>query len=61
MKYTYILIIGGLALLNLIYTFIKIEANYEIFGYSTNLWTYRLIWAVMVVLCGWSYFVKKRS
>ncbi|MFL1895081.1 hypothetical protein ACJRPK_05220 [Aquimarina sp. 2-A2] len=61
MRYTYILIIAGLALLNLIYTFIKTESSYEIFGFAINLWTYRLIWAMMVVLCVWNYLVKKRS
>ncbi|TMM57173.1 hypothetical protein FEE95_11825 [Maribacter algarum] len=54
------LIIGILAVANLIYGFIVNQTQAAIFGMEVDIWTYRAVWAAIAVYSFYDFYRKNR-
>ncbi len=54
------LILTILSLVNLVYTFFSEATNGDFFGFQVDIWMYRFVWAILVVLFFKTY-VKLRN
>lgn len=60
MNKTINLIIGIIAAANVIYSFWSIQESAAIFGFSINIWVYRLIWALIAAFSLYSYYKARK-
>ena len=61
MNKTVTLIIGILAVVNVIYSFFGNSDSEQIFGIEMNIWIYRLIWSVLAIGVFYDYNKKIKS
>jgi len=54
------LIIGIVAIINVVYSFWKVSSSQAIFGIEMNVWIYRLIWSVIAILFLYDYYKKTK-
>lgn len=59
MKNIWSIIIGILAIINIIYSFWNATTIESIFGIEMNIWVYRLIWSVITIASLYDYYKKK--
>jgi len=55
------LIIGVIAIMNVVYSFWKVSSSQSIFGIEMNSWIYRLIWSALAVLFIYDYYKKTKK
>jgi hypothetical protein len=55
------LIIGILAIANLVYSFFSTSNHSSIFGMELNIWVYRLIWSFLAVSILYKYFKENKA
>jgi len=60
MKSIISLIIGIIAIINVVYSFWKVSSSQSIFGIEMNVWVYRLIWSAIAVLFLYDYYKKTK-
>ncbi|WP_452230895.1 MULTISPECIES: hypothetical protein [unclassified Lacinutrix] len=61
MNRTLSLIIGILAVANVIYSFFSNLEHATIFGMELNIWVYRLIWSFLAVTILYKYFKENKA
>ena len=55
------LIIGVIAIMNVVYSFWKVSSSQSILGIEMNSWIYRLIWSALAVLFLYDYYKKTKK
>ncbi len=55
------LIIGILAIANVVYSFFSNSNHSSIFGMELNIWVYRLIWSFLAVSILYKYFEDNKA
>ncbi len=55
------LVLGILAIANVIYTFFGDNMTTAIFGFEVSIWTYRLFWGILAVGCIFDYIRKSKK
>ncbi len=60
MKSIISLIIGVIAVINVVYSFWKISSSQAIFGIEMNNWIYRLVWSAIAVIFLYDYYKKTK-
>ncbi|WP_343486199.1 hypothetical protein [Allomuricauda sp. d1] len=53
------LVVGILALINVVYTFFSESETSTFFGMEISIWLYRLIWLILAALCFYGYYTRK--
>ena len=54
------IIVGILAVSNVLYSFWGNQQSEQIFGLEMNIWVYRLIWTALAIGIFYDYFKKKK-
>ncbi|TDS20538.1 hypothetical protein DFQ03_0184 [Maribacter caenipelagi] len=52
------LIVGIIALINVIYTFFGTNSTASILMFDVNIWVYRLFWTLLAAGCFYAHFKK---
>jgi len=60
MSKTITLIVGILAVANVIYSFFGNSESDQIFGFEMNIWIYRLIWSLLALGIFYDYTKKNK-
>ena len=60
MSKTITLIIGVLAIANVIYSFFGNSETVNMFGFDLNIWGYRLLWTLLAIGIFYDYLKKKK-
>ena len=60
MSKTITLIVGILAVVNVIYSFFGNSESDQMFGFEMNIWIYRIIWSLLAVGIFYDYSKKKK-
>ncbi len=61
MKNIWLIVIGVLAIINVVYTFIEPSGTYSIFSIKMNIWLYRLIWSAAAVQIFYEYNKRQKN
>lgn len=55
------LVLGILAIANVIYTFFGDSITTAIFGFEVGIWMYRLFWGIIAIGCLYDYMRKSKK
>lgn len=55
------LVLGILAIANVIYTFFGDNLTTAIFGFEVGIWAYRLFWGILAIGCIYDYMRKSNK